>query len=502
MKKTITLLFLIPFLAGCVAEKPYTESPETATSETVISEYSDDGIINESADNTAESVQPVIYEQEFDSSGWLTYKNEELGFQVKYPEWVSIAASEKYGIYSVISFNDPSLENGGFGWTIVSEDKTEMIRNVIKQEAEYLLQSYADSGYINRNKVSSDIIQEIITETRTSGLISDYSDWKEEMESVVSLVEDIVVTIDSPDSASDEIYELGNIINDVVEERKYLPLSSAVGYKYADAYDYVTYFYSLQGITDYNGRNKGGYTETMISDYEAAYIPLKNSYPAENGNTDLWGSDNIFIETGDRIYFITGDGSSYNDLFQIFCDSFEFLIPEGKEKTDNTNSDEIAEWKIYKNDEYGFELKYPENWYFDGGESYGHFNVNFGNHEPGTYDCRIDCPDDFQIYHINIYSKDSDVSKAHKCSFDSTRDCLSSSDEIYKYDVGNGYRLISYVRLREADNLDITVPIIRAYLEDDEYFYSIFSSGRYSSENSRLAVEVLEKSLSTFRLTD
>lgn len=43
--------------------------------------------------------------------------------------------------------------------------------------------------------------------------------------------------------------------------------------------------------------------------------------------------------------------------------------PEGEERLEGTPEDETADWKVYRNKEYGFEIKYPKPWYNHGTEN-------------------------------------------------------------------------------------------------------------------------------------
>ena len=434
--------------------------------------------------------------EKINTSDWRLYRNTDLGFQVRYPAWAEVSSSRE-GSYSVIHFNHPSLGNGGLGWMIVSRDKTDVMKEGIRQEAEYILQSYSDKGYINRNSLPSSAIQELVTRARESGLLLSYYDnWKREVEAIASLIQDIVGVI----NGSDEIErgdEVSQLLNDFIEDKKTFPLSVVIDGKFVEPYGTVTRFYSTKGILDDRGYPSiNPDSERPIGHRSPYAFSMKNRFPREDGLTDFWESDHLFFETGKKLYFISSDHLASNDLFQTFRDSFEFLIPEGLEKTNETHPDEVKSWPLYKNDQYGFEIRYPEGWYVDEWERYNHFNLSFSNHEPDTYDCRTDCPDDFQIYHVIIYPENI----PYRCHFDSTNDCLSASDEIYRYDVGNDKKLTAYVRLRASENSDITLPKIEAYLEDDDRSYFFSASGRYNPDNSRLAMEALKKSLSTFRL--
>jgi len=70
----------------------------------------------------------------------------------------------------------------------------------------------------------------------------------------------------------------------------------------------------------------------------------------------------------------------------------EVKMLEEVKKPEEVTKDEIADWKTYKNEEYGFEIKYPKDWHAEAeanptfpGQEPGviKFGVSFENYPPG-----------------------------------------------------------------------------------------------------------------------
>ena len=70
-----------------------------------------------------------------------------------------------------------------------------------------------------------------------------------------------------------------------------------------------------------------------------------------------------------------GGGGVYYKIQKDNAEKQKAEQPQSQQKTESTlevsgSKDKIADWKTYKNDEYGFEMKYPNNWDFaNSGES-------------------------------------------------------------------------------------------------------------------------------------
>lgn len=66
------------------------------------------------------------------------------------------------------------------------------------------------------------------------------------------------------------------------------------------------------------------------------------------------------------LVLIIGGFYAFNDYFRARCDGLEFLNFRNKcaepikIENENQKTGETADWKVYRNEEYGFEMKYPE----------------------------------------------------------------------------------------------------------------------------------------------
>jgi hypothetical protein len=281
------------------------------------------------------------------------------------------------------------------------------------------------------------------------------------------------------------------------------------GYMILDLEDFAKHMWDLSKkySTKRYGKNEiSNLTETTISGQPAYQFTLTGRFIKQTG-TFVTDEEYLFTITNNGTYnfiiWFPSNNSYLRETFNSF--RFEEIAPQFKKvpffiKGIPLESDvDTSNWQAYRNEEYGFEMKYPKNWYISHESNKGgHFSVSFGNNEFGTYDCRFDCPDDFQIFHLNIYPDEIE----YRCGFEIGESCTSTADTIYKHEVGKDLKMIIYERITESKTADITLPKAHAYLVDGENHYHIFSSGHYSSENSLEAMTILKNSLFTFKFTD
>ena len=74
----------------------------------------------------------------------------------------------------------------------------------------------------------------------------------------------------------------------------------------------------------------------------------------------------VYVPNGNKIYIFSTPVSSstgitkYSDVFNQILSTFKFT---GDVSQNTQNADVPADWKIYTNEKYGYEFKFPQNWF-------------------------------------------------------------------------------------------------------------------------------------------
>jgi hypothetical protein len=173
MKKMLVVTLLIPLLFGCVkegveeAEEIAEEIIET-TEETV--EVIEEEVVQEEPENIIEesseeypSLGDIVLENDVDTSNWQTYRSEEYGFEISYPQgWVY----EKYD--NRIYFGTPKSKSGGYMWRVSIEQPSKLEDSITQMGRQFNDRKESRA----KVRVNSDIIGMMATVTT-----NEYNNW-------------------------------------------------------------------------------------------------------------------------------------------------------------------------------------------------------------------------------------------------------------------------------------------------------------------------------------
>jgi len=100
-------------------------------------------------------------------------------------------------------------------------------------------------------------------------------------------------------------------------------------------------------------KNPDGSMKDLVVSFDLYSKDVVKSFGWENGR-NIPNQTTIKNANGDVMY-LTLENENYKDFYSSVVSSFKFT-------NSSTTIGQAANWKTYKNDEYGFEIKYPSNW--------------------------------------------------------------------------------------------------------------------------------------------
>lgn len=188
-------------------------------------------------------------------------------------------------------------------------------------------------------------------------------------------------------------------------------------------------------------------------------------------------------------------------LFFVTCDDTEFVYE--KEIVSSLKFLErpvnAGNWKTYKNEELGLEIKYPNSWFVtEENDSYTKEKFiifsNFNN------ECdKSSCPKDYLAFFLRVYSNSDTKIYSEFINLKSKNEKLATSKEIINFSVDKkiNFFVISEQKKKVDETADILLPSASAFLVDNSHSYMFYIATEIpsGSKGQKVEIEVLKEAL-------